>query len=154
METAAGMYQMQLSREARWKAGRLGMPDLCVASSTTEYGNLGAFGAPGGADPDLDVALILAPGELTTSFEVLHKVIHAINCGAKLTNGFSSMIGGFPGPPEGAAVVRIATILQQTAYHQTPPQTAYHRISLRIARHQLPHFRVSLFLLPKANRAK
>jgi methylamine--corrinoid protein Co-methyltransferase len=119
METAAGMYQMQLSREARWKAGRPGMPDLCVASSTTEYGNLGAFGAPGGADPDLDVALILAPGELTTSFEVLHKVIHAINCGAKLTNGFSSMIGGFPGPPEGAAMARIATILQQTAYHQT-----------------------------------
>jgi methylamine--corrinoid protein Co-methyltransferase len=49
----------------------------------------------------------------------LHKVVHAINCGAKLTNGFSSMIGGFPGPPEGAALARVATILQQTAYHQT-----------------------------------
>lgn len=95
------------------------MPDLCIATSPTAFGNLGGFGPPGGADPDLDVALILAPGELTTSFEVLNKVVHAINCGARLTNGFSSMIGGFPGPPEGAAMTRIATILQQTAYHQT-----------------------------------
>ena len=95
------------------------MSNLAIASSPTAYGQLGGFGLPGGCDPEVDVALILAPGELTTSFEVLHKMIHAINCGAKITNGYSSMIGGYPGRPEGAAMVRIATILHQFVVHQT-----------------------------------
>jgi methylamine--corrinoid protein Co-methyltransferase len=117
-ETAVGGYQAELTREALWRAGRPGMPNLAIASSPTAYGQLGGFGVAGISDPQLDMALILAPGELTTSFEVLHKVVHAINCGAMLTNGYSSMIGGYPGPPEGAAMTRIATILQQRAVHQ------------------------------------
>ena len=95
------------------------MSNMAIASSPTAYGQLGGFGMPGGCDPEVDVALILAPGELTTSFEVLHKMIHAINCGAKTTNGYSSMIGGYPGRPEGAAMVRVATILHQYVIHQT-----------------------------------
>ncbi len=118
-ETAVGMYQARLTREALWRAGRPGMSNLAIASSSTAYGQLGGFGLPGGCDPEVDVALILAPGELTTSFEVLHKMIHAINCGAKMTNGYSSMIGGYPGRPEGAAMTRVATILHQFAVHQT-----------------------------------
>jgi methylamine--corrinoid protein Co-methyltransferase len=118
-ETAVGMYQARLTREALWRAGRPGMSNLAIASSPTAYGQLGGFGLPGGCDPEVDVALILAPGELTTSFEVLHKMIHAINCGAKTTNGYSSMIGGYPGRPEGAAMTRVATILHQFIVHQT-----------------------------------
>lgn len=113
-ETAVGMYQARLTREALWRAGRPGMSNLAIASSPTAYGQLGGFGLPGGCDPEVDVALILAPGELTTSFEVLHKMIHAINCGAKTTNGYSSMIGGYPGRPEGAAMTRVATILHNS----------------------------------------
>ena len=118
-ETAVGMYQARLTREALWRAGRPGMSNMAIASSPTAYGQLGGFGLPGGCDPELDVALILAPGELTTSFEVLHKVVHAINCGAKTTNGYSTMIGGYPGRPEGAALTRIATIIHQYVVHQT-----------------------------------
>jgi len=118
-ETAVGMYQARLTREALWRAGRPGMCNLAIASSPTAYGQLGGFGLPGGCDPEVDVALILAPGELTTSFEVLHKMVHAINCGAKMTNGFSCMIGGYPGRPEGAAMTRTATILHQFAVHET-----------------------------------
>ncbi len=118
-ETAVGMYQARLTREALWRAGRPGMCNMAIASSPTAYGQLGGFGLPGGCDPELDVALILAPGELTTSFEVLHKVVHAINCGARTTNGFSTMIGGYPGRPEGATLTRIATIIHQYVVHQT-----------------------------------
>ncbi|MDP2931133.1 MAG: monomethylamine:corrinoid methyltransferase [Chloroflexota bacterium] len=117
-ETAVGMYQARLTKEALWRAGRPGMSNMAIASSPTAYGQMGGF-TYGGCDPEVDVALILAPGELTTSFEVLHKMVHAINCGAKMTNGYSSMIGGYPGRPEGAAMVRIATIIHQYVVHQT-----------------------------------
>ena len=118
-ETAVGMYQARLTKEALWRAGRPGMANLAIASSPTAYGQLGGFGLPGGSNPEVDVALILSPGELTTSFEVLHKTIHAINCGAKTNHGFSSMIGGYPGRPEGAAIARIANIIAQYVIHQT-----------------------------------
>ncbi|MFC1956218.1 monomethylamine:corrinoid methyltransferase [Chloroflexota bacterium] len=118
-ETAVGRYEVELRKEALYKAGRPGMCTLGISSSPTAYGQLGGFGMPGGSDPEVDCALILAPGELTTSFDTLHKVVHCINCGATTNVGAISMVGGYSGPPEGAAITRIATILHQFAVYQT-----------------------------------
>ena len=123
-ETAVGMYQARLTREALWRAGRSGMTNLAIASSPTAYGQLGGFGLPGGCDPEVDVALILSPGELTISFEVLHKMVQSINCGARMAHGFGSFIGGYPGPPEGAAMTWVAQVLTKFAVYQATFYTA------------------------------
>ncbi len=69
-------------------------------------------------DPSTDSAVILAPGELMTDYTSLHKVAHTINCGGKIEGGYASMIGGYPGPPEGAALAQIAGGLLQLVVHQ------------------------------------
>ncbi|MBI2860354.1 MAG: monomethylamine:corrinoid methyltransferase [Chloroflexi bacterium] len=118
-ETAVGRFQARLTSEALWRAGRPGMPVQGVVSSPTVFGQLGSFGLSGSFDPELHYAVILSPGELTTSFHVLHKVIHASNCGARTACGFPCTIGGFVGGPEGAAISYIADVHLQFALHQT-----------------------------------
>jgi methylamine--corrinoid protein Co-methyltransferase len=67
--------------------------------------------------PERDIVLILTPVELKTSYESLHKVVQAYNCGGRVYGGSWSMIGGYAGGPEGAVVSCIAcTILLYTAY--------------------------------------
>ena len=110
-ETLLGRYQAQLTRDALRKAGRPGMATWAVVSSTTEYGQLGGFGIRGGFPADNSVAICLNPGELMTSYRTLHKVVHAHNCGSTIHTGHVSMIGGYAGPPEGAALAAIANSL-------------------------------------------
>ncbi len=110
-ETLLGMYQAQLTREALRRAGRPGMATWAVVSSTTEYGQLGGFGVRGGFDADNSVAICLNPGELMTNYRVLHKVVQAHNCGGKIHTGHVSLIGGYAGSPEGAALATIANSL-------------------------------------------
>jgi len=117
-ETAAGRYEAQLTKEALWRAGRPGLCTMSVASSPTAYGQLAGYGTPGGFDPEVILACILCPGELTTAYSTLHKVVHVINCGGKMYVGDASMIGGYAGPPEGAALTQIAANLLQIVVHQ------------------------------------
>ncbi len=117
-ETLAGRYEAQLTKEALWRAGRPGMNTQSVASSPTAYGLFGGYGIPGGFDPEATLVTILCPGELTTTYSTLHKVVHTINCGGKFSSGTASMIGGYPGPPEGAALAQISNILLQYAVHK------------------------------------
>ncbi len=112
-ETLLGRYHAQLTREALWRAGRPGMPIVAIISATTEYGQLGGFGIKGGFDPDTNLVLILAPGDFQTAYMILHKIAHALNCGAKIQSGMSSFIGGYTGPPEGAVLAQIATTFYQ-----------------------------------------
>jgi len=116
-ETLAGRYQAQLTKEVLWRAGRPGMPVTGITTSPTAFGQLGGFGIEGGLNPATNNAFILAPGELLTAYTVLHKVVHAINCNAKFRIAFASMIGGYPGPPEGAALAQIAAMLLHFAIH-------------------------------------
>ncbi|MEM2896579.1 MAG: monomethylamine:corrinoid methyltransferase [Candidatus Bathyarchaeia archaeon] len=110
-ETLAGWYNAQLVKEALRKAGRPGMPCEAVMASPTVFGQFGGYGIPTGFDPKKDVALVLSPPELKTPYMAFHKIAHAINCGGKIYSGSDSFVGGYPGPPEGTAVVAIATML-------------------------------------------
>ncbi len=117
-ETLAGHDEAVKLREAARRAGRQGIPIVGVETSPSEYGHLGGFGSPGGLDPEKDLGLILAITELKTSFDLLHKVVHTfLNCGGKIVGGSWSMIGGYAGPPEGAAVAANACFILQIIVH-------------------------------------
>ncbi|MEM3506229.1 MAG: monomethylamine:corrinoid methyltransferase [Candidatus Bathyarchaeia archaeon] len=110
-ETLAGFYNAKLTKEALWRAGRPGMPCEAVMVSPTVFGQLGGFGIPNGFDPKKDIALVLLPPELKTTYMAFHKIAHAINCGSKIYAGFESFVGGYAGPPEATAIVAIANML-------------------------------------------
>jgi methylamine--corrinoid protein Co-methyltransferase len=117
-ETLAGRVQAQMHKEALWKAGRPGMCATSVITSPTVFGQLGGYGVPGGYSTS-DLALVLSPAELKTSYASLHKVVHAINCGGPIFAGTSSVIGGYAGPVEGSAIAMVAASLLQIAVHQS-----------------------------------
>jgi methylamine--corrinoid protein Co-methyltransferase len=117
-ETLVGRYQAQLTREVLWRAGRPGMATRGIASSPTAYGQLGGFGTVGGLDPAVDFANIMSPSELMTNYGLLHKVANAVNCGASIRGVSASMIGGYLGPPEAAALAQIACSLLLLPIHQ------------------------------------
>jgi len=93
------------------------MPVQAVESSPTVFGQLGGFGIPGGFDPAWAIAIPLVITPLVTSFQLLHKVAHALNCGAAIKPGYHSMIAGYSGPPEGAALEAVAASILETAVH-------------------------------------
>jgi methylamine--corrinoid protein Co-methyltransferase len=78
----------------------------------TEYGQFGGYGIPG-ALPITDLSLILFPSELKVNYQTLHKVVHTLNVGGMIFAGSPAMIGGMPGPPEGAVISCIACALLQ-----------------------------------------
>jgi methylamine--corrinoid protein Co-methyltransferase len=110
-ETAVGVRVAQLKKEAMWRAGRPGMPQMAICSSTTEYGNLGGFHLLN-SEENPAIAIILNPSELKTNYTAFHKAIHAIGCNGYLDcGGAYAMIGGFSGGPEGCVLTNIATDL-------------------------------------------
>ncbi|MDI7277563.1 MAG: monomethylamine:corrinoid methyltransferase, partial [Anaerolineae bacterium] len=116
-ELMVGKWQAEATGEALRRAGREGMGLYAVGTSPTHYGVLGGYGIPGGYKPERDIVLVLSPVEMKTSYESLHKVVQAYNCGGRVYGGSWSMIGGYAGGPEGAAVSCIAcTLLMYTAY--------------------------------------
>jgi len=117
IETFAGKYEATLIREAVRRAGRPNMGLCGVETSPTEYGHFGGYGVPGGYEAT-DVNIVLAVSELKTNYTLLHKVAHILNLGAPVYSGHRSMIGGFPGPPEGAALVAVAAVILEIPVHQ------------------------------------
>jgi methylamine--corrinoid protein Co-methyltransferase len=116
-ELLAGKRQADLFYEAIHRAGREGIGLYAVGTSPTHYGVLGGFGVPSGYKPERDIVLILSPVEIKTSYENLFKLCHAYNCGGITYGGSWSMIGGYAGGPEGAALSCIAcTIILYNAY--------------------------------------
>jgi len=107
-ETLMGRYEVELRRQALWRAGREGMANTGVAGAVTEYGHLGGAAAMGGPG---NVTMALCPVELKTNFSVFHRVITAINNDMKVRAGGFSYIGGYAGPAEGAALANVANDL-------------------------------------------
>jgi methylamine--corrinoid protein Co-methyltransferase len=117
-ETFAGRLNAKLSNEVIWRAGRAGMPVDSVMTSPTSFGQLGGYGSPGGSDPGKDPAVVLAPSELKTTYNCLHKVVQAVGCGGPIYSGTLFMIGGYAGSPEGTTLVTIAYGLLHYFVHQ------------------------------------
>ena len=117
-ETLVGMQNARLTSEALWRAGRPGMPVTGVISSVTAFGQLGGFGMRGGFSPKKDITIVLGPSELKTSYHCLHKVVHAVNCGAPIYSSGLPMIRGYAGGPEGVVLVAIAYSLLHYFVHQ------------------------------------
>ena len=109
-ETLAGYEHGRMHVEARRRAGRPGMGGITIYSAVTDYGQFGGYGIPGGAPPT-DLALVLFPSELKVDYRTLNKVVHTLNVGGLIKAASATMIGGMPGPAEGAAVVSIAGAL-------------------------------------------
>ncbi len=117
-ETLMGKYDAILTKEALRRVGRPGMPISAVAGSVSEYGQFGGYGIPGGYK-STDPFQIPMADPLKTDYSMLHRVCHAFNCGAPVFLGFGySTIGGYAGPPEGAAVLSVASVLLQALVHQ------------------------------------
>jgi len=111
-ETLVGYEQAKMHVKIREKAGRPGMGGIGQISAVTEYGQFGGYGIPG-ALPTTDLSLILFPSELQVNYQTLHKVVHTLNVGGMIFAGSPAMIGGMPGPPEGAVLSCIACALLQ-----------------------------------------
>lgn len=111
-ETLVGFEQAKMHVKIREKAGRPGMGGIGQISAVTEYGQFGGYGLPGALNTT-DLSLILFPSELKVNYQTLHKVVHTINVGGMIFAGSPAMIGGMPGPPEGAVLSCIACALLQ-----------------------------------------
>jgi methylamine--corrinoid protein Co-methyltransferase len=116
-ESLAGINEAAKVKEALRRAGRLGAPIIGVALSPTEYGLLGGYGALHGYARS-DMGLALAVTELKTSYGLLHKVVRIQGNGSYIYGGHWSMIGGYVGPPEGAALAAVAAVLLQLLVHR------------------------------------
>jgi methylamine--corrinoid protein Co-methyltransferase len=117
-ETLAGKYEVTLQKEALRRARRFGMPAQGGCTSPTEYGNFGGVGIPGAADPKNNLNVALCPSELKIDYRILHKVAHFLNCETYIYAGHFSMIGGFAGSIEGAALTSIAAAILLTSVCQ------------------------------------
>jgi len=109
-ETLCGFEHGRIHTEARRKAGRPGMGGIGIYSAVTEFGQFGGYGISGSMAPT-DLSLILFPSEMKIDYRTLHKVVHTLNVGGMPKAASPAMIGGMPGPPEGAALSSIATCL-------------------------------------------
>ncbi|MBQ0058973.1 MAG: monomethylamine:corrinoid methyltransferase [Lachnospiraceae bacterium] len=121
-ETLAGNYESELKKEALWRSGRPGMAKTGVNSAVTEYGHLGGAASVAGRG---NVTQSLCPVELKCTFSNFHRNIMGLNYGHKLRTGGFSYIGGYAGPPEGAAIACIANDLLLTCVLQADYVSSY-----------------------------
>ena len=115
-ETMLGYWQGRRHRELRKQGGRAGMPGIGNISAVTEFGQF-CYGDPRGFSNN-DLSLILYPSELKVNYQTLHKVVQALAVDGLIFGGSPAMIGGMPGPPEGAVLSCIACAILQYAVLQ------------------------------------
>ncbi len=115
LETLMGRIEVEWRDEVLKRVGRPGMPTVGIGGSTTYHGQLGGFNVQ--SLPRTDIALVLSPFELKTTYHALHKAVQAKASGALIRSGTPSMIGGYAGPAEGAVVANIASTLLQFPVH-------------------------------------
>lgn len=108
-ETFAGIYENHLRKEAQWRAGRSGMGNALVSSSSTHFGFLAGFNLY----EQPQIALCLNPASLKINYTTLHKCFVANELGGYIRSESPTMIGGYTGAPETTAIASIATDILQ-----------------------------------------
>lgn len=108
-ETFAGIYENHLRKEAQWRAGRVGMGNALVSSSSTHFGFLAGFNLY----EQPQVALCLNPASLKINYTTLHKCFVANELGGFIRSESPTMVGGYTGSPETTAIASIATDILQ-----------------------------------------
>ncbi len=108
-ETFAGIYEYHLRKEAQWRAGRAGMGNSLVSSSSTHFGFLSSFHMF--EQPQL--ALCLNPASLKINYTTFHKCFVANELGGYIRSESPTMVGGYTGAPETTAIASIATDILQ-----------------------------------------
>ncbi len=118
MEVRATRQELLYVREALAREGRPGMPFVAAESSTTVLGDLAVM-HPDYMPPG-NFHFVPTLNELKTDYTNLTKVMSSFEYGVYNINLVDSIIGGYAGGPEGAAVVTIAAfILGLVAYRAT-----------------------------------
>jgi methylamine---corrinoid protein Co-methyltransferase len=118
-EVIAGRVNALMQMEALRRARRKGMASTAVISSVTLLGQAGGYATPGGFDPKKDIAMVVSPAPLKTTFDSLNKVAHAVCCDGTILAGSSQAFGDKADPPENAAILAIASALLEVAIHQS-----------------------------------
>lgn len=113
-ETAAGINEVKLRQEALWRVGRPGIPQQSMSSSVTEFGFMTAF-ALNHNPLNPQMAIILQPAEMKTNYSTFNKALTGAAFDSYIRAGCPSMIGGYSGSPEGAALANIASDILQFA---------------------------------------
>lgn len=108
-ETFAGIYEYHLRKEAQWRAGRQGMGNTLVSSSSTHFGFLAGFNRY----EQPQIALCLNPASLKINYTTLHKCFVAYELGGYVRSESPTMVGGYTGGPETTVIASIATDLLQ-----------------------------------------
>lgn len=108
-ETFAGIYEAHLRKEAQWRAGRVGMGNSLVSSSSTHFGFLASFHMFD--QPQL--CLCLNPASLKINYTTFHKCFVSNELGGYIRSESPTMVGGYTGGPETTAIGSIATDLLQ-----------------------------------------
>ncbi|MDR2493110.1 MAG: monomethylamine:corrinoid methyltransferase [Coriobacteriales bacterium] len=108
-ETFGGIYEAHLRKEAQWRAGRVGIGNSLVASSSTHFGFLAAFNLF--EQPQL--CLCLNPASLKVNYTTFHKAFVTNELGGYVRSESPTMVGGYTGGAETTAIGSIATDLLQ-----------------------------------------
>lgn len=118
-EVMLGKHNAELQRQVLRDAHREGLASTAVISATSFLGHAGGYGTPGGFDPKRDLALVLSPTPLKTTYDSLSKVAHAIIAGGKVFAGSSQTFGSKGDTVEGVVLVEVASALLEVAVHQS-----------------------------------
>jgi len=115
LEVHSGWKMATWVREALRRAGR---PGLHFASACpSAIADIAACSPEHGVRPT-DGIMVSVIAELKTDYEALGKVAHALDYGCIRATHGGSVIGGWAGGPEGAAVVSIADFLGAVMVYQ------------------------------------
>jgi methylamine--corrinoid protein Co-methyltransferase len=116
-ETLVGIREYVLIKEALRRAGRPGLGTTVPQSGATEYGPLGAYALS--FPPRQNLPWVLPTTEWKTSYTTLHSVAIFKAAGGWPVTAQWSMIGGYAGGPEGAALAGIVAGMMHAPIHQS-----------------------------------
>jgi methylamine--corrinoid protein Co-methyltransferase len=109
LEIVASWQENRLGLEAARRAGRPGIPRMCVEMSISDVGHLSAI-SRGGFKPT-DVHVVPMISEMKTNNELLNKIVHSHEQNGVILGFYNPILGGLGGGAEGVAVLLTAGMI-------------------------------------------